>query len=108
VVLQVTVGVPTTVRSTPVAFRSSVMTTVCRSLLDPLLMMTLPVAGSYSTGMLRRYVNGTPIEAYGLGLCLSIRSTGTSRLLQLGRSTLLADRTVHEPELVAGDGVTRD
>ena len=72
-------------RSTPVAFRSSVTWMLCRSLTEPCQSMTpltVPVFGSTfgskSTGIVSVYVNGTPTLAVVVsgGFCLSIFSTG--------------------------------
>src|SRR5262245_38539756 len=58
---------------------------LCRSLTLPWLLMTVPVAGSNSTGMTIFHVNGTPIAAvvrFVGTFCLSIFSTGIRRLRQ--------------------------
>src|SRR6478752_3120793 len=70
----------TYVRFTPVAFRSSQTVMACRSLSEPWLLITVPLAGSNSTGITSLYVNGTPIVAVDAGgFCLSIFSIGISR-----------------------------
>src|SRR5215831_5998022 len=52
----------------------------CRSLSEPWLLITVPLAGSNSTGITSLYVNGTPIVAVDPGgFCLSIFSIGISR-----------------------------
>src|SRR5215831_17022817 len=52
----------------------------CRSFSEPWLLITVPLAGSNSTGITSLYVNGTPIVAVDPdGFCLSIFSTGISR-----------------------------
>ena len=75
---QVRVGGPTTVRSTPVALRSSTTVMLCRSLTDPAKSMTVPVAGSNRTGIVSVQVKGTPMVTKGGpgGFDLSIFSTG--------------------------------
>src|SRR5262245_60091968 len=58
---------------------------LCRSLTLPWVLITVPVAGSYRTGMMSFHVNGTPIVAvirFVGTFCLSIFSTGISRLRQ--------------------------
>src|SRR5262245_9035825 len=58
---------------------------LCRSLSDPSVLMTVPVAGSNRTGILNLYVKGMPTVAvvWPAGFCLSIFSTGIRRLRQL-------------------------
>src|SRR5262245_60447531 len=74
----------TYVRSTPVSLRSSQTVMLCRSLIEPWKLMTCCVAGSNSTGIVSRYVNGTPTVTNGgpCGFALSIFSTGISRFWQ--------------------------
>src|SRR5437867_3703558 len=76
----------TWVRSTPVALRSSTTVMLCRSLTDPWLLMTMPVAGSNRTGIVMVQVKGTPMVTNGGpgGFGLSIFSTGTRWLRQSG------------------------
>src|SRR5213594_2300842 len=59
---------------------------LCRSLTDPWLLMTMPVAGSNRTGIFSVQVKGTPMVTNGGpgGFALSIFSTGIRRLRQLG------------------------
>src|SRR6187455_150071 len=74
----------TYVRSTSGSLRLSQTVMLCRSLIEPWKLMTWPVAGSNSTGIVSRYVNGTPIVTNGgpAGFALSIFSTGISRFWQ--------------------------
>ncbi len=67
------------------ALRSSQTVMLCRSLTLPWLLITAPVAGSNRTGMTSFHVNGTPMVAvvrFVGTFCLSIFSTGISRLRQ--------------------------
>src|SRR5689334_22924694 len=59
---------------------------LCRSLGDPWLLMTMPLAGSNRIGMVIVQVKGTPMVTNGGpgGSALSIFSTGIRRLRQLG------------------------
>src|SRR5206468_8242213 len=59
---------------------------LCRSLGDPWLLMTIPVAGSKRIGILMVQVKGTSMVTNGGpgGFALSIFATGIRRLRQLG------------------------